>query len=300
MAQPLYLVDAFTDRPWAGNPAAVVVLPAPDALDDGTMQALAAEMNQSETAFVAPLPAAEASTERGSAERAPARGASPPSPPAPDSPWSLRWFTPAAEVRLCGHATLASAHTLWETGRAAGDAAIRFETRWHGPLTCRRADGRVAMDFPADRPAPADPPAGLLDALRIDPARARAVLRSTYDWIVELDGPAAVRAAEPDFAALAGVDCRGVGLTAAGEGGDGPDVVSRFFAPRLRIAEDPMTGSLHCVLGPWWAERLGRRKLDCEQASPRGGRLTVRVDRPRERVELIGAAVTVLEGALRV
>jgi len=298
MALPLYVVDAFSDRPFAGNPAAVAVLPTPDALHDALMQAVAAEMNQSETAFVAPLP--EPGGPVASAERASARGAPRRTPAA--AAWSLRWFTPAAEVELCGHATLAAAHALWETGRAAADQPVRFETRWHGTLTCRRVDARVAMDFPADPPTEADPPAGLLEALRVKPARVATVARSTYDWIVELDDPAAVRDASPDFAALTAVDCRGVSLTAAGGGDGGADVVSRFFAPRLRIAEDPVTGSLHCVLGPWWADRLGKRELDCEQASPRGGRLTVRLrdDDGGTRVDLIGSAVMVVAGELRV
>lgn len=281
MITRLAIVDAFTRRALAGNPAAVVLLPADDRRDDAWMQAVAAEMNLSETAFVG--------------------GAAAP------GAVSLRWFTPAAEVELCGHATLAAAHLLWELGLARPDEAIDFQTRFRGVLRCTRLpaeagdatppDGPpwIAMDFPADPARDAEPPAGLIEALGVRPVR---VARSRYDWIVELATAAEVRDAAPDFAGLARFDTRGVALTAAG---DRPDAVSRFFAPRHRINEDPVTGSLHCVLGPWWAPRLGKPTLLCEQASPRGGMLRVTWDEARpERVILAGQAVTVSLGELLV
>ena len=265
MPIPLYQVDAFTRRPFRGNPAAVCLLD--QQADDSWMQAVAAEMNLSETAFLRPV----------------AEG------------WDLRWFTPAAEVELCGHATLASAHVLWETGQAPRNQSLRFQTRYRGVLTCRRDEaGRIGMDFPADPAAEATPPAGLSERLGVKAVR---TARSRYDWIVEVGSAEEVRQAVPDFAALREVDCRGVAITAAGEGD--VDVVSRFFAPRLRIEEDPVTGSLHCVLGPYWSERLSKQALYCEQASPRGGELWVTTrGEPPERVELAGEAVTVMRGEL--
>ena len=221
MPTPLAIVDAFTDRPFAGNPAAVCLLEAE--AEPAWMQRVASEMNLSETAFVRPIEAG----------------------------FELRWFTPAAEVELCGHATLASAHLLWEAGRVPPDTEIRFETRLRGALACRRdgADGSIFMDFPADPAEPAAPPVGLVERLGV---RAVAVGRSRYDWIVELENEAEVLEARPDFPALAAFDTRGVGITARASRA-GFDFVSRFFAPRLRIDEDPVTGSLHCVLAPYWA-----------------------------------------------
>ncbi len=265
MGWPLYQVDAFTTAPYAGNPAAVCVLEAER--DDAWKQRVAAEMNLSETAFVRPV----------------------------DGGWRLQWFTPAAEVELCGHATLATAHTLWETGRAPAGRPIGFDTVHCGRLTCtRHADGRIVMDFPADPPREADPPAGLIDRLGVEPVR---VLRSTYDWIVELADEPAVAAAAPDFPGLGAVEMRGVALTARADR-PGIDFVSRFFAPRLRINEDPVTGSLHCVLGPYWARVLGKDVLEAHQVSPRGGRLGVAVR--GDRVDLVGDAVTVARGELLV
>ena len=278
MALPIYVVDAFTARPFEGNPAAVCLL-TEEALDEQTMQQIAAEMNLSETAFV--HPAADVSPGSGVEERL------------------LRWFTPAAEVELCGHATLASAHLLWELGLADPAAPIAFRTRWSGTLTCRRLDGPsgqpgevasdagalIAMDFPADPPVEADPPPGLTETLGVTPI---AVARGRYDWIVELSTADEVRAAAPDFAALARFDTRGVAVTALAEEGSDDDIVSRFFAPRLRIAEDPVTGSIHCALGPYYRERLGERSIAALQASARGGRLHVSCR--DNRVELAGRA----------
>ncbi len=263
METPLYHVDAFTDQPFAGNPAAVCWTEA--GRDDAWKQAVAAEMNLSETAFVSPRAAGDG--------------------------FDLQWFTPAAEVELCGHATLASAHVLWETGRAPTDEPIRFHTRHRGVLTCARPEtGWIAMDFPADTVAEQAPPVGLAATLGVEPVR---IVRAPYDWVVELTDEAAVRAAEPDFASLARFDMRGVALTAPGKL-PGVDYVCRFFAPRLRINEDPVTGSLQCVLGPYWAARLGKDTLAAEQVSSRGGRLRVTVR--GDRVDLAGQAVTVARG----
>ncbi len=243
----LTVVDSFTDRPFAGNPAAVAVV---DRFpDDSEMQLIAREMNLSETAFVA--------------SRA-------------DGAYDLRWFTPAVEVDLCGHATLATAHVLGGTGR--------FVTK-SGLLTCTTGDdGWIEMDFPADPPTVADAP----DTLGI--AGIRWCGRGRSDLLVEVGDAATVRALAPDLAAIAGLGVRCVVVTA---GGDKPgiDCVSRVFAPAVGIPEDPVTGSAHCTLAPFWAERLGKKELLGEQASPRGGIVRMRV--AGERVILGGRAVTV-------
>lgn len=262
MTIPLYHADAFTDRPFAGNPAAVCVLE--QDRDDTWKQAVAAEMNLSETAFVRPM-------EEGG--------------------FALQWFTPAAEVELCGHATLATAHTLWETQRTPRDQPINFQTRHRGVLTCTRLeDGLIAMDFPADGTTEQPPPDGIIALLGVEPVR---VVKGPYDWVLELPDETAVRAVEPDFTALARFEMRGVAVTAKC-GRDGIDFVSRFFAPRLRVNEDPVTGSLHCMLGPYWATQLSKTVLEAEQVSARGGRLRVTVK--GDRVELAGRAVTVARG----
>ena len=258
---PLLQVDAFSERPFAGNPAAVCLLDGPG--DAGWMQSLASEMNLSETAFLHP--------EGGG--------------------YALRWFTPVAEVELCGHATLASAHALWETGRVAGGGAIDFATL-SGTLSATRDGDWIVLDFPATAPEAADAPAGLAEALGVAPGWTG---RSRFDWFVEVASPGDVAAARPDMAALAALEGRGVILTAAG-GRDGADVTSRYFAPAYGIPEDPVTGSAHCALGPFWSERLGRARLVCHQASARGGIL--RVETRGDRVLLGGRAVTVLEGHL--
>ncbi len=247
MTLELTVVDSFTDRPFAGNPAAIAIV---DSFpDDDFMQRVAAEMNLSETAFVVP--------------RA-------------DGDYDLRWFTPAAEVDLCGHATLAAAHLLGGAGR--------FHTR-SGALECMRSgDGWIEMDFPADAPVAIDPPAGFV----IEGASAFA--RGARDLIVELVDAALVRNLVPDLRAIADLDARGLIVTAAGDR-TGIDCVSRFFAPNAGIPEDPVTGSAHCTLACVWAERLGRDELVGEQASPRGG--IVRMHRRGDRVMLGGQAVTV-------
>ena len=251
-------VDAFTDRPFAGNPAAVVVLDAP--APEGWMRALAAEMNLSETAFLVPAD--------GSA----------------DGAWKLRWLTPTVEVDLCGHATLAAAHVLFETARA--DGAVRFDTR-SGRLTVARvAAGRYAMDFPATPPRAAAPPAALAEALGAWPEWTG---QTPFDVFAVLPSAEAVRDLAPDLGRLAALGTRGVIVTAADGAGEA-DVVSRFFAPEAGVPEDPVTGSAHCAIGPYWARRLGRDALRCEQASARGGWLDVTVR--GDRVELVGDAVT--------
>jgi PhzF family phenazine biosynthesis protein len=255
-------VDAFADRPFAGNPAAVCVLP--DERDAGWMQDVAREMNLSETAFLL----------------------------REDDGFRLRWFTPAVEVDLCGHATLASAHVLWEDGHLDPSETARFHTR-SGLLTAAREGEWIWLDFPAAPPAAIDPPAGLLPALGVDSPRW--VGGSRFDLLVELDSERAVRELGPDFGALRGVPTRGVIVTARSDSAD-HDFVSRWFGPAVGVDEDPVTGSAHCVLAPYWAERLGRDELTGYQASARGG--VVRTRLRGERVLLGGQAVTVMRGEL--
>ncbi len=254
-------VDAFTDTPFAGNPAAVCLLPAPR--DESWMQKVAREMNRSETAFLVPE----------------ADG------------YALRWFTPAVEVALCGHATLASAHVLWEDRHLPAGRQARFHTK-SGLLTGDRTREWIELDFPARRQEPADPPAGLAEALGAAP---KYVGRNQRDYLVEVDGEATVRGLQPDHGALAALPVRGVIVTARADS-PGYDFVSRFFAPGSGVAEDPVTGSAHCALGPFWQSRLGKRELVAYQASPRGGVVRVRV--AGERVKLGGKAVTILRGEL--
>jgi predicted PhzF superfamily epimerase YddE/YHI9 len=261
MGVPLWVVEAFTDRPFAGNPAAVCLLDRP--AEAGWMQQVAAEMNLSETAFLAP---------EGDGFR-------------------LRWFTPAVEVDLCGHATLASAHVLWESGRLRPETPARFQTR-SGLLTSTRDGERIILDFPAVRAEPCDPPPGLVEALGAAP---RSVGRNRMDFLVEYDSEAAVRSLRRDFTGLATVPVRGVIVTAPAAG-ERYDFVSRFFAPAAGIPEDPVTGSAHCCLGPFWAGRLDKVDLIGHQVSKRGG--VVRVGVRGERVRLGGRAVTVVRGEL--
>jgi PhzF family phenazine biosynthesis protein len=260
MPIPIVTIDAFADAPFAGNPAAVC-FPPPER-DAAWMQRVAAEMNLSETAFL---------RREGEA-------------------WRLRWFTPTTEVDLCGHATLAAAHLLWQDGHLAAGAPARFLTR-SGGLGAVQRDGLIELDFPADPSRAAAPPEALVEALGVQPF---AVQRGRDDWLVELADAGTVRTLAPDFALLATIDCRGIGVTARGD--HGFDVVSRFFAPRAGIPEDPVTGSAHCTIGPYWSTRLRKPVLSCWQASPRGGRL--RVEPRGDRVLLAGTAVTVLRGQL--
>lgn len=263
MPIPISIVDAFTAEPFAGNPAAVCLLPEPAA--EAWMQDVAREMSLSETAFLVP--------EEGT--------------------YRLRWFTPAREVDLCGHATLASAHLLWLDGHLAPGDDARFDTL-SGRLTARRlADGWIAMDFPAEPPEPVEPPPGLLAALGLPGAAY--IGRNRLDYLIELGDDQAVLAVAPDFRALARVDMRGVIVTARAAARD-HDFVSRYFAPAYGVDEDPVTGSAHCCLGPYWAEKLGRDELTGRQISDRAG--IVRVTPRGGRVILSGQALRVMKGEL--
>jgi predicted PhzF superfamily epimerase YddE/YHI9 len=255
------VVDAFTDAPFGGNPAGVVVLDR--VVDADWMQQIAEEMRHSETAFLRPLAARR---------------------------YALRWFTPSAEVPLCGHATLASAHLL-----GAPDSELAFETR-SGELRAHVAgDGTVTLDFPALPHGEAPEAPELAAVLRGTPV---SYYRAGDDWLVELATPSEVANLQPDLVALSAVDTRAVIVTAAAEVAADHDFVSRFFAPRIGVPEDPVTGAAHCVLGPFWAPRLGRDELVGVQLSSRRGRVAVRVR--GARVDLTGRAVTVLDGELRV
>jgi PhzF family phenazine biosynthesis protein len=261
MSFALYQVDAFTDRPFTGNPAAVCLLPA--ARDELWMQNVAREMNLSETAFLHREP----------------------------DGWRLRWFTPAVEVALCGHATLASAHVLWETGQLAPAETARFHTK-SGLLTAERTGSGIELNFPAKLARASDAPAGLAESLVVDPIW---VGRSAFDYLVEVASAAEVRALKPDFRKLGELPVRGVIVTSRSDQ-PGFDFVSRFFAPASGVNEDPATGSAHCTLGPFWQERLNKSEFTAYQASARGGVLKVRV--ANDRVFLGGQAVTVLRGEL--
>ena len=262
MTIPLFQVDAFTDRVFHGNPAAVCLLE--QAPSDEWMQSVAAEMNLAETAFLTPR----------------------------DEGHDLRWFTPTVEVDLCGHATLASAHILWETSRLASDDTARFHTR-SGWLAAVQRDGLIELDFPATSADPAPAFAtSLADAVGAPVSWAG---RSRFDLVARLESAEAVRRATPDLSLVAVLPCRGVIITAPGDDGV-HDFVSRFFGPQSGVDEDPVTGSAHCALAPYWAGILGRHTLVGYQASPRGG--TVRVELDGDRVRLSGHAVTVLRGEL--
>ncbi len=268
LPMPMYHVDAFTDRPFGGNPAAVCFLT--EQRPAAWMQAVAAEMNLSETAFFKP-------TEEGT--------------------WQLRWFTPLVEVDLCGHATLATAHVIWTTDMADQADTLRFMTR-SGVLTARKEGPNIVLDFPAKVAEPQPAPAGLLEALGVE---ALHVASNRMDWLVEVADEATVRALKPDFVALAKVEARGVIVTAAADPGRGHDFVSRFFAPAVGVLEDPVTGSAHCALAPYWAAKLGKNTLSGYQASVRGGLVGVRL-RPEQpgRVELLGQAITTMQGVITV
>lgn len=263
MAQTILQVDAFTHVPYRGNPAAVCVLDRE--AEPEWMQAVAREMNLSETAFLVHRP---------------------------DQDWDLRWFTPAVEVDLCGHATLASAHVLWAEGHQPAGAAIRFHTR-SGVLSALQKPPWIEIDLPALPAAPCDAPPGLLTALGV---RSAAWLgRSRMDLLVRLEDEAEVRGIAPDMTRLRAIDARGIMVTAPSASGEF-DFVSRFFAPRVGVAEDPVTGSAHSCLGPYWAAQLDRSELMAFQASARGG--VIRVTVQGDRVLLGGECVTVLKGEL--
>lgn len=263
--QILYQVDAFTSRPFSGNPAAVCLLKAP--AEAAWMQAVAREMNLSETAFLVPR--------------------------ADVGHFDLRWFTPGMEVDLCGHATLASAHLLWEIAHVTPETTLTFFTR-SGPLPVRRQGAHIAMDFPAKQPVSAATPAGLAEALGHEPLF---VGSNKMDYLVQLASADAVRDLTPDLGQLARVEARGVVVTAVSDE-PGYDFISRFFAPRVGVPEDPVTGSAHCALGPFWQARLGKDEMVGCQASARGG--TVGVQVRGDRVVLLGEAVTVMRAELMI
>jgi PhzF family phenazine biosynthesis protein len=258
---PLFVVDAFTDRPFSGNPAAVCLLP--QWRDDRWLQSLAAEMKHSETAYLV-------------------RNA---------DGFDLRWFTPAIEVDLCGHATLASAHALWEQGVAKAGAPIRFAPR-SGTLTAARNDGRIELDFPLNREEKVEPPPELLAALGV---KAVYVGKSRFDYLVEVESEAILLQLAPDFKRLASAPVRGTIVTSRSSDPQF-DFVSRFFAPAAGIDEDPVTGSAHCCLGAFWQKRLGKKEFRAYQASPRGGVVYVSV--ANDRAILGGQAVTMTKGEL--
>lgn len=269
MPIPIYQIDAFTTQPFRGNPAAVCVLPPNGdkaAGDEAWMQSVAAEMNLSETAFLV--------------ERA--------------DGYDLRWFTPAVEVNLCGHATLASAHALWSEGYLDKSETARFQTK-SGLLTCTRdGSGQITMDFPARLSDHVEPPKGMLEALGIKSATF--VGRNADDYLVEVESAEMVYNLTPDFGLLAQVETRGTVVTSQATGSDEYDFVSRMFAPAAGVNEDPVTGSAHCALTPYWASKLNKSEMVGYQASGRGG--IVRVTLQGDRVLLGGQAVTVLRGEL--
>ena len=254
-------VDAFTSKPFAGNPAAVCVLPA--ARDAGWMQNVAREMNLAETAFLVARP----------------------------DGYDLRWFTPTVEVDLCGHATLASAHVLWETGQLAAGETARFHTK-SGVLTAVRRGDWIELDFPATPDEPVDAPPGLVDSLGASP---RYVGKSVFDYLAELESEEAVRSLRPDFGVMKKIGARGVIATSRSDD-RAFDFVSRYFAPAFGIDEDPVTGSTHCCLAPYWGRQLGKTTLLARQISARGGEL--KLELRGDRVGIAGQAVTVMRAEL--
>ncbi|HEY3630567.1 MAG TPA: PhzF family phenazine biosynthesis protein [Jatrophihabitantaceae bacterium] len=267
------IIDAFTDRPFAGNPAGVCLLDGDAWPDEAWMRRVAAELNLSETAFAHPLA---------------------------DGDWALRWFTPTVETNLCGHATLATTHALHSDGRASGP--IEYRTRSGSLIATPQDDGSITLDFPAAPLTEASLPDGLAEALGPGAAKAESAYRTgpLGDLLVVLPDEGAVRSVEPDFAALTRIsvenDIRGVIVTAPGDPGSAHDVVSRFFTPASGILEDPVTGSAHTAVTPYWADRLGRPAFTALQASARTGILQVALH--GDRVHLTGRAITVVDGEL--
>jgi predicted PhzF superfamily epimerase YddE/YHI9 len=265
---PLHIINAFVvaSNPFSGNPAAVCLLNQPR--EESWLQSVAAQMNLSETAFLLPI------------ERS--------------SNWELRWFTPRAEVDLCGHATLASAHFLWQNRFVPAEHPAIFRTR-SGQLSCNKSGDWIEMDFPAEPPIPGDDaPPQLLTALNAS-GQIVGKKRNRFDYLIELPHEEALRSLKPDLRALATLRIRGIIVTARSSDSK-YDFVSRFFAPAVGVDEDPVTGSAHCCLAPYWSAKLGKSEMVAYQASPRGG--IVRVTAKGDRVLLAGQAVTVLSGAL--
>jgi PhzF family phenazine biosynthesis protein len=264
MALPIFQVDAFSDAPFAGNPAAVCLLS--EKREDGWMQSVASEMNLSETAFVLRN----------------------------DDVWDLRWFTPEAEVPLCGHATLATAHVLWETAALKTEEIARFHTK-SGVLSARRDGSLIELDFPAFPCTPSRASEALVSALSVRPSYVGLSDLGVAEYLLELESEKAVRNVRPDYRKLGEAHAGGVIVTARSSRAE-YHFVSRFFAPGLGVDEDPVTGAAHCVLGPYWGEKLGLSEVTGYQASQRGG--VVRVGLAGDRVRLGGHAVTVLRGEL--
>ncbi|UCC44988.1 MAG: PhzF family phenazine biosynthesis protein [Candidatus Zixiibacteriota bacterium] len=262
MNQKIITVDAFTDKPFSGNPGAVCLLDSP--MPEDMMQNIAREMNLSETAFLYP------------------EG---------DARYHLRWFTPTVEVEMCGHDTLATAHVLFTDGHLAPEATARFRTL-SGELTARRDGDWIELNFPATPAAASDTTKGLSEALGAEPGY---VGMSRFDMLVELDSEQTVRNLTPDIAAIGKLPARGVIVTAAATM-EGYDFVSRYFAPAIGIAEDPVTGSAHCVLAPYWSEKLNKPQMVGYQASARGGTVKMTVD--GDRIRLAGRAVTMMRGEM--
>ncbi|WP_448562533.1 PhzF family phenazine biosynthesis protein [Trichothermofontia sp.] len=265
MPQTLIQVDAFTDRPFTGNPAAVCLLTEPQ--PDRWLQQIAQEMNLSETAFVLPRPEGDG--------------------------FRLRWFTPTTEVPLCGHATLATAHVLWSEGYLDPDTPARFHTQSGLLIATRRGDW-IELNFPATPSTPVDVPSALVQALGCE---VKAVYQNTLGYLVEVESAAIVRQMQPDFGVLATLPIADVIVTSQAEAGSGFDFISRFFAPSLGINEDPVTGAAHCCLAPFWRDRLHQEQFLAYQASARGGIVKVHYE-GGDRVYLSGQAVTVMKAEL--
>lgn len=263
MTIPIYQVDAFAEKPFAGNPAGVCILEQP--ADETWMQSMAMEMNLSETAFVMR---------------------------SKDGDFDLRWFTPVVEVALCGHATLATSHILWETGILQSGEIARYHTQ-SGLLQARQVNGLIELDFPATPVENCETPDGLLQALGLETVTY--VGRSRFDYLVEVESEELVRQLAPDFVQLLFLGVRGVMVTAKSDSAE-IDFISRFFAPGAGVDEDPVTGSAHCALTPYWAGKLGKTELSAYQASARGG--VVHCSIAGDRVRLRGQAVTVFRGEL--
>lgn len=261
MGLSIVQVDAFTNAPFAGNPAAVCILPGPQ--DEDWMQKVAREMNLSETAFLLKQ----------------------------EDGYSLRWFTPAVEVDLCGHATLASAHVLWSEGHVSPSQSIQFHTR-SGVLTAQQQGNWIELNFPALSSKDAKILPGLIKALNVP---IREVYETSIGFLVEVDSEKCVRVVQPKFELLCALPAQGVIVTSRGDQ-SGYDFVSRYFAPAVGIDEDPVTGSAHCCLGPFWRDRLHKTEFLAYQASERGGEVKVRCE--GDRVILGGQAITVLRGEL--
>ena len=261
MKTPIFQVDAFTHQPFRGNPAAVCILDSPR--PDAWMLAVAQEMNLSETAFLLPE----------------------------EGMYRLRWFTPAVEEKLCGHATLASAHVLWESGKLKPDETARFNTL-SGVLTASKYGSLIELNFPATPPEPVETPPLLLDALKVSPLY---VGKSPFDYLVEVADDETVRNLQPNMTLMREMDIRGIIITSRSKDPK-YDFISRFFAPHDGIDEDPVTGSAHCCLGPYWREKLGKTSFNAYQASRRGGMIAVRLE--GNRTILGGEAVTVMGGEL--